>query len=129
MEILKIIALAFIAMILYLALKDEKKELAYFVLLASGIIIIIFIIPKMKAIVLFLETVSIKTGVDIIYLNTIFKILGIAYLTTFCTELCKDAGASSLASKVEVAGKVIILSLGVPILMAVLKSIVSIINV
>jgi len=128
MEILKIIALAFIAMILYLALKDEKKELAYFVLLASGIIIIIFIIPKMKAIVLFLESVSIKTGVDIIYLNTIFKILGIAYLTTFCTELCKDAGASSLASKVEVAGKVIILSLGVPILMAVLKSIVSIVN-
>ena len=128
MEILKIIALAFVAMILYLALKDEKKELAYFILLASGIIIIIFIIPKMKAIVLFLETVSIKTGVDIIYLNTIFKILGIAYLTTFCTELCKDAGASSLASKVEVAGKVIILSLGVPILMAVLKSIVSIIS-
>ncbi len=128
MEILKIISVAFIAMILYLALKDEKKELAYFVLLASGIIIIIFIIPKMKAIVLFLETVSIKTGVDIIYLNTIFKILGIAYLTTFCTELCKDAGASSLASKVEVAGKVIILSLGVPILMAVLKSIVSIIS-
>jgi len=128
MEILKIVSVAFISMILYLALKDEKKELAYFVLLASGIIIIIFIIPKMKAIVLFLETVSIKTGVDIIYLNTIFKILGIAYLTTFCTELCKDAGASSLASKVEVAGKVIILSLGVPILMAVLKSIVSIIS-
>ena len=128
MEILKIISVAFIAMILYLALKDEKKELAYFILLASGIIIIIFIIPKMKAIVLFLESVSIKTGVDIIYLNTIFKILGIAYLTTFCTELCKDAGASSLASKVEVAGKVIILSLGVPILMAVLKSIVSIIS-
>ncbi|WBW95332.1 stage III sporulation protein AD [Oceanirhabdus sp. W0125-5] len=128
MEILKIISLAFIAMILYLSLKDEKKELAYFILLASGIIIIIFIVPKMKAIVLFLETVSIKTGVDIIYLNTIFKILGIAYLTTFCTELCKDAGASSLASKVEVAGKVIILSLGVPILMAVLKSIVSIIS-
>ncbi|MCM1992736.1 stage III sporulation protein AD [Oceanirhabdus seepicola] len=128
MEILKIISVAFIAMILYLALKDEKKELAYFVLLSSGIIIIIFIIPKMKAIVLFLESVSIKTGVDIIYLNTIFKILGIAYLTTFCTELCKDAGASSLASKVEVAGKVIILSLGVPILMAVLKSIVSIIS-
>ena len=54
------------------------------------------------------------------------KILAIAYLASFASEICKDAGASTIGSKVEFAGKIMILSLAIPILMAVLDSILKI---
>jgi len=74
----------------------------------------------------FLQTLSNKANIDIVYLDTVFKILGIAYLTSFCSEICKDAGESSIASKVEFAGKILILTLAIPILMAVMQTILKI---
>ena len=61
-----------------------------------------------------------------VYIGIVLKILAIAYLSTFCSEICKDAGATSIASKVEFAGKILILALAIPILMAVLNSILQI---
>ena len=60
------------------------------------------------------------------YIEIILKILAIAYLASFCSEICNDAGAGSLASKVEFSAKIMILVLAIPILMAVLDSILQI---
>jgi stage III sporulation protein AD len=74
-----------------------------------------------------LQQLAIKANIDFVYLNTILKILGIAYLASFCSEICRDAGEGVIASRVEFAGKILILVLGIPILMAVLQSILKII--
>ena len=64
--------------------------------------------------------------IDMVYIGVVLKILAIAYLATFCSEICKDAGAASIASKVEFSAKILILTLAIPILMAVLQSILQI---
>ena len=74
----------------------------------------------------FLQTLANKANIDVVYLNTVFKILGIAYLASFCSEICRDAGENSIAVKVEFAGKILILVLAIPILMAVMQSILKI---
>ncbi|ABK61855.1 MULTISPECIES: stage III sporulation protein AD [Clostridium] len=127
MEIVKIVAFAFITLFIILIFKNRNDEYVVHISIAAGIIIFLFMIDKITAVMQLLQELALKANIDFVYLNTVFKILGIAYLASFCSEICKDAGQSSLASKVEFAGKILILVLAVPILMAVLQGIVNII--
>ena len=126
MEIIKIVAFAFMALFIVLIFKGKRDDLAIQISIAAGIIIFLFMISKLTIIMGFLQTLANKASIDVVYLNTVFKILGIAYLASFCSEICKDAGESSIASKVEFAGKILILVLAIPILMAVMQSILKI---
>jgi stage III sporulation protein AD len=126
MEIIKIVAFAFIALFIVLIVKERKSEVAVQISIVAGIIIFLFMISKITAILQLLQQLALKANIDFVYLNTVFKILGIAYLASFCSEICKDAGESNIAAKVEFAGKILILVLAIPILMAVLQSILKI---
>ena len=126
MDIIKIISFALISLLIVGVVKTERRDVALLISMVAGIIIFMFLISKLTIVVNFLKTLSNKANIDIVYLDTVFKILGIAYLSSFCAEICKDAGESSIASKVEFAGKILILTLAIPILMAVLQTILKI---
>jgi stage III sporulation protein AD len=126
MDIIKIIGFSFTALFLYLILKDRKSELATIISLVSGVMIFAFVITKLNEIIYFIKDIANKANIDMVYIGIVVKILAIAYLATFCSEICKDAGASSIGSKVEFSAKILILSLAIPILMAVLQSILQI---
>lgn len=127
MEIIKVVSFAFVALILVLIFKDSRKDLSILISMAAGIMIFLFMLNKLTLVLDLLQQLALKANIDHIYLKTIFKVLGIAYLTSFCSEICKDAGENSIASKVEFSGKILILVLAIPILMAVLESILNII--
>lgn len=126
MEIIKIVAFVFISLFLVLILRGRREELAVQLSIAAGALIFLFMVAKITSVMELLQQLALKANIDFVYLNTVFKILGIAYLASFCSEICKDAGESSLASKVEFAGKILILVLAIPILMGVLNSILKI---
>ncbi|MEG0772909.1 stage III sporulation protein AD [Clostridium sp.] len=126
MEIIKIVAFALIALLIVMVVKDERRDIAVFLSLIAGIMIFMFMLSKLTIVINFLQSLSNKANIDVIYLDTVFKILGIAYLSSFCSEICKDAGESSIAAKVEFAGKILILTLAIPILMAVMQTILKI---
>lgn len=126
MMFLKVIAFVLISLFMVLLFKDKRSDLVVLVLLVSGISIFIFAFSELKEIINFLKELSDKAGINIVYLELVIKILGIAYISSFCSEICKDAGASSLASKVELIGKIFILILSLPILRAVLDTIIQI---
>ena len=126
MEIVKVVAFAFIALFIVLIFKGRRDDLAIQVSIVAGILIFLFMVNKLTIIMNFLQTLANKANIDVIYLNTVFKILGIAYLASFCSEICRDAGESSIAAKVEFSGKILILALAIPILMAVMQSILKI---
>lgn len=126
MEIIKIVAFALIALLIVMVVKDERRDIAVLLSLIAGIMIFMFMLSKLTIVINFLQSLSNKANIDVIYLDTVFKILGIAYLSSFCSEICKDAGESSIAAKVEFAGKILILTLAIPILMAVMQTILKI---
>jgi stage III sporulation protein AD len=126
MEIIKIVAFAFMALFIVLVVKEQKNDLAVYISIAVGIVIFLFMITKITVVLQFVQQLATKANIDFIYLTTVLKILAIAYLASFCNEICKDAGQGSLGAKVEFAGKILILGLAIPILMAVLQSILKI---
>jgi stage III sporulation protein AD len=126
MDIIKVVSFAFIALAVIVTIRKEREDLAIQISLVAGILIFIFMVTKISSVLQLLQELAIKANIDFIYLDIVFKILGISYLASFCSEICRDAGEGNLASKVEFAGKILILVLAIPILMAVLQSIMKI---
>ncbi|MGL5084441.1 MAG: stage III sporulation protein AD [Clostridium sp.] len=126
MEIFRVVAFAFIALSIFMLFKDRRNDLSVLIAVSAGIIIFLFMVGQLNDVILFLRSIADKAKIDTVYIGIVFKILAIAYLTSFCSEICKDAGASSIATKVEFSGKILILALSIPILMAVLDSILQI---
>ncbi|MCR3760227.1 stage III sporulation protein AD [Clostridium felsineum] len=127
MEIIKVAAFAFIALAITMLFKNRRQDIAISISMIAGILIFMFMLPRITAVMQVLQQFALKAKVDFVYLSTVIKILGIAYIASFCSEICKDAGQNSIASKVEFSGKILILMLAVPILMGVLNAILNII--
>ena len=94
--------------------------------LAAGALMLLVIFDPLREILTFLQTISDKANIDTVYIGIVLKILGIAYIASFASNLCKDAKVDSLATQIDFAGKIMILVLAIPILMAVLNSILQI---
>ena len=126
MDIIKVVSFAFIALFIVMVFKENRQDIAIEISIAVGIIIFLFMFSKLTTVIALLQQLALKANIDYIYLNIVFKILATAYLASFCSEICRDAGENSIASKVEFSGKILILILAMPILMAVLQSILKI---
>ena len=53
-------------------------------------------------------------GLDALQVKVIFKVIGIAYIAQFAADACRDAGEGAIASKVELAGRVLIVATAMP---------------
>lgn len=127
MEAIKIIGVGLIALIVIVIIKQYKPEFAIYISLVSGIIIVVLVFGKLSGIISILTDLSKKAGINATYLSIILKITGIAILTEFGVSICKDAGETAIASKIEFGGKIIIISISVPIIAALLEVITTII--
>lgn len=126
LEIIQIVALSIIAVILAALIKQHRPEIALQLSIVTGLIIFLVIIVKLASALEELQRFVGRIDIDTSYISTIFKIVGIAYIAEFGAQVCKDAGESSIASKIELAGKIIILMLAIPILMALMELITQI---
>jgi len=125
MEIFQIVAIGLVTAILALVVKNQKPELGIYISLTAGIFIFIFMIAKLQSVVEILNQLSSKMNIEDIYLSTILKIVGIAYIAEFGAQVCKDAGEGVIASKIEFAGKVLIMVMAVPIMVSLMDLIIN----
>lgn len=116
MEIFKLVGFAIIAVVLVIILKEQKKEMAVILSIVAGVAIMLYAISKMSGIVDMLNMLVEKSGVNKEFLEIILKVTGIAYIVEFGKNVCMDAGQSAIATKLEMAGKIIILTLSIPLL-------------
>ncbi len=124
MDIVQIVLISMVASLLYIIMKDIQPTFAFLILLLTSIVIILVVIRQIQAIILLLQTLGEKASVDSTYIHTILKIIGIAYVTELGANITKDAGLSSVASKLELAGKIFILLLAIPIITAVIDVVI-----
>lgn len=126
MDIIKIIGIAFIAVIIIVILKQYRPEFAIYASILAGILILTVVSDTLSGIVDMIKSISNKTNINSEFLMILIKITGIAILTEFAVSVCKDAGESAIASKVDIGGKILIISLSIPIINALIDTIVKI---
>lgn len=126
MDIIKIIGIAFIAVIIIVILKQYRPEFAIYASILAGVLILALASDTLSGIINMIQSISNKTNINNDFLIILIKITGIAILTEFAVSICKDAGESAIASKVDVGGKILIISLSIPIINALIDTIVKI---
>ncbi len=126
MDIVKIIGVGLTALIVIIILKQYKPEFAVYVSIIAGVIILVMMMDKLAAVVNLLTNLTNKTGTGNAFLKILLKITGVAILTEFAVSICKDAGETAIASKIDLGGKIIIISISIPIITALLELIINI---
>lgn len=126
MDIVKIIGIAFISVIIIIILKQYKPEFAIYASILAGILILTMSFSKLSSIIELLNSIASKTAINGEFLKILLKITGIALLTEFGISICKDSGETAIASKVDIAGKVTIIAISIPIMSGLLETVTKI---
>ena len=126
MEVIKIIGIAFIALIIVVLLKQYRPEYTIYVSLVAGILIIALVIDKLAGVITLLQNIANKTNINSQFLGLLLKITGIAFLSEFAVSICQDAGENAIASKIEIGSKILIVSMSISIISSLLEIIIKI---
>lgn len=123
MDIVKVSMLGITGIFLCLFVKESKPEYALYISLCICFGIIGFSVSRMTSLFADIKEMQEYMPINKDYLNTLLKILGIAYLGQFSAGICKDAGYASMAGQIEVFCKLSIMVISMPIMLALLKTI------
>jgi stage III sporulation protein AD len=129
LEIAQIVGLALVTTIMLLILRQEKPVMAIILSIVFSIVIFTFLMGKMTSIIGVMSELTRRAGINYFFLSTLLKILGVAYLAEFAAAICQDAGEQAVAKKVEFAAKIIIAVLALPIMVAILESLMELMPV
>ena len=125
MTIITISAAGIAALLLAVQLKGIKAEYAVYLMIAAGGIIFFYGMEKLRFIWEAMEQIQRYIRIDSIYLSTLLKMAGITYVAEFAAGICKDAGYGSLGNQIEIFGKLSILGLSMPVLLALFATLES----
>ncbi len=127
MDVIQIVVIGLIATVLIVVVKTQRPELALLLSVAAGIILFLLVLGKIGSIIDIVRDLADRAGIGSIYLGTILKIIGIAYIAEFGAQICRDAGEGAVATKIEFASKILIMVLAVPIVVAVLDALLKLV--
>lgn len=120
MDIFRIAAIGICGVVIASMVKGYKPEFAIYVVIATVMVIFIMVIYKLTAVFEFLGEIYNQISYGKNFFPIILKVLAVAYIADFTAQICKDSGETAIAGKVELAGKVMIFYLAVPVMVAVM---------
>ena len=128
LEIFKVIGIALTLTVAVVIIRQTRPELSSIVLMAGGVLLSLYIIDMLEDVFGVFSKILETTHIDSVIFLTLLKIVGIGYLTEFSASICNDSGNSSIAQKVQLAGKLMIFVLSIPIITKLVDLLVSLIK-
>ena len=123
MTVVTIAVLGLTAVFLAIQLKGMKGEYGIYLVACAGLVIFFYGISKLETIVDVARQVQSYIKINSVYISALMKMIGITYIAEFASGICKDAGYGSLGSQIEIFGKLSILAVSMPILLALKETV------
>ena len=123
MEIAKIGILGVVGVMLALQFKSNRPEYGLYMGAAACLVIFFFSVRGLGALLVKVQELEQYLKGSGSYLGFLLKAVGITYVCEFCASICKDAGYGAVAGQIEIFGKLSVLLMGIPILVAVVENI------
>lgn len=117
----KIGILGIAVVLLAMPFKNLKGEYSLCISMAGCILIFYFILKKMEQVIITMEGIISYLPIESGYFTILIKIIGITYIAEFCSDICKDAGYSTVAGQISMAGKLTVLGISMPIITTLLE--------
>ncbi len=126
MSFFKIICGVVIGVLLAIKLKSLNSPLWVYLSLALSIFVLFYILNRLSFVLDFLDDVMGDIGLESGYFEILIKIVGISYLCEFTSNICRESGFVAVASQIEIGGKMTMMVMSMPILMAIVETITSV---
>ena len=110
------------AVLLAVQMKSTKGEYGIYLVMAAGCFIFFYGVSKMETILDAMDRLQEMLRLTRVYLSTLMKMTGITYIAEFCSGICKDAGYGAIGSQIEIFGKLSILAVSMPIVLALMET-------
>ena len=128
MLIFKIIGIGITGAVLSILIKQYKPELAISIPILTVAVIVMMCVPYLRAVISAFEDIANRSGIEMAHMKIVIKIIGIAYVCQFASDICTDAGERAIASKIELGGRIAIITVSMPIMYNLLELISDIIS-
>ena len=125
MDVIKIIGIGFLTLIIAIIIKEYRKEYYIYVVLIGGALILISSLDTIKSIVSFINELSYNTKYDNQFITLLLKLTGISILIEYAVSVCKDAGENGIASKIDFGGKIVLISMSIPVISVALEALMN----
>lgn len=122
MNMIKIACLGLAAVMLGLFLKQAQSPFSELISLAACLLIVFYSVSRLSSVFELLETLSGYVSEQKSYFKILLKIIGITYIADFSANLCRDAGCSAIAGQIETFGKISVLAVSSPIILALMEA-------
>ena len=129
MNIIMVIGIAIVGVALSLVLKQHKPEFSMLISLGVGAVVLILIVNSFTPILDTITSLIADTQMPFAYGEILMKALGICFVAQLASDTCRDAGESAVASKVELAGKIAVILISLPLFEKILSIVSSLISV
>lgn len=123
MNVIKIACLGLSGVMLGLFLRQIRSPFSEMISLAVCLLIIFYSMTRLSSVFGLINTIGGYFSEQKDYLRILLKIIGITYVADFASNLCRDAGYSAIAGQIEIFGKISILAVSSPIILALLETI------
>ena len=120
MDIFRIAAVGICGVLIAAIVRGYKPEFATYVVIATVLAIFTMVIIRLASAFEFLGEIYNQISFGKSFFPIIIKVLAVAYIADFTAQICKDSGETAIAGKVELAGKVMIFYLAIPVMMSVM---------
>lgn len=128
MLIYRVIGLGITGAVLSLLIKQHRPEIAMAVPILTAAAILAMCIPYLNAVVTAFTDIADRAGIELAHMRTVIKIIGVAYICQFASDICADAGERAIAGKIELGGRIVIITLSMPIIYNMLELVSDIIS-
>ena len=129
MNLIAIVGVGIIAALLSIILKQYKPEFGLYISLVSGIIILLVLIKELSPVLDTIEELIEAVSLDAVYGAALLKALAICYITQLASDTCRDSGETAIAAKIEMAGKLAIVLVSLPLFRGVVEIVTELINI
>ena len=121
-ELVKVAFLGVAGVLLAVQFKGQKPEYGIYIGLAISILIFGYAMRQVETVISQFGRLRSYLGGAESYLTILLKVIGITYICEFSAGICKDAGYQAIAGQIEIFGKLTILAVSMPILLALLEN-------
>ncbi|EJY55925.1 stage III sporulation protein AD [Alicyclobacillus hesperidum URH17-3-68] len=124
MHIFQLVGIGLTATVLATILRQHSPQFATLISIFAGAVLLWMVVHSLTGVVQELRGMATDAKISQTFLTTVLKIIGIAYIVEFAAQVARDAGESALGGRIELAGKVGIVVLALPIFTDVVQTIV-----
>ena len=128
MNILTVVGMGLTGALLGIVIKQYKPEFSVYISLTVGIIILAMLMGLISPVLDTITQLTEAVNLNDIYGKVLLKSLAVCYITQLASDCCSDAGERAIASKIEMAGKIAIVVISLPLFQSLVNVVTGLIS-